>query len=324
MHQLPLTDRLRRRIGAAVVDASFRSIARLGKLHPRARPEMHGVELLRDRSYGRAGAEEHLFDVYRPSGLSKDELAKRPLVLYVHGGGFRILSKDTHWVMGLAFARRGYVVVNVNYRLAPGHPFPSALEDLSTAYASLPRIAAEHGGDLSNLVLAGESAGANLVSSLAVAATMRRPEAYARRVFETGIVPRAVIAACGVFQVTDPGRFKRRRKLPAVVADRIEEVTDAYVGRRAHDEVPLADPLVLLESAAAFERRLPPFFLPVGTKDPLLDDTRRMHAALEARGVRSEAQYYVGELHAFHALVFRPNARACWERIYGFLDEALV
>ena len=40
-----------------------------------------------------------------------------PVVLYVHGGGFRILSKDTHWVMGLAYVRRGYLCANISYRL---------------------------------------------------------------------------------------------------------------------------------------------------------------------------------------------------------------
>ena len=50
-------------------------------------------------------------------------------MLYVHGGGFRILSKDTHWIMGLAFARRGFLVFNIGYRLAPKHPFPAAIAD---------------------------------------------------------------------------------------------------------------------------------------------------------------------------------------------------
>jgi alpha/beta hydrolase fold len=53
-----------------------------------------------------------------------------PIVFYVHGGAFRILSKDTHWVMALSFARRGFVVFNVSYRLAPKHRFPAPLEDV--------------------------------------------------------------------------------------------------------------------------------------------------------------------------------------------------
>ena len=51
----------------------------------------------------------------------------------MHGGAFQSLSKDTHWLMGLAFARRGYVVFSINYRLAPKHRFPAGLQDACTA-----------------------------------------------------------------------------------------------------------------------------------------------------------------------------------------------
>ena len=68
-------------------------------------------------------------------------------MLYIHGGGFTQLSKDTHWVMGLAFASRGYMVVNASYRLAPRHPYPAALEDASAAYCWTARHVESLGGD---------------------------------------------------------------------------------------------------------------------------------------------------------------------------------
>ena len=69
----------------------------------------------------------------------------------------------------------------------------------------------------------------------------------------------------------------------------------AYLGQ-ADPAVPsgLADPLLLLESDQTPERPLPPFFAPVGTKDPLLPDTRRLKAALDRRGVPCQARYYPG------------------------------
>jgi acetyl esterase len=317
--QQRISDELRKRLGAAVTDATFHGLSRLGKLHPRSRPAAHGVEVLRDLAYGPGGA-AHRFDVYRPVGLSPAELRARPLVLYVHGGGFRILSKDTHWVMGLAFARRGYVTALVNYRLAPRHPYPAALEDLALAWQALPTISREGGGDLGRLVLAGESAGANLVTSLAVMASFERSEPAARAVFDAGHAPRAVVAACGILQVTGADRFRRRKHIGAFLADRIEEVGEAYVGTRPHHEVPLADPLLVLKGDTPSSRPLPPFFASVGTHDPLLDDTRRLERALAARGVRCEARYYPREVHAFQALVFRPNARAAWAETFRFLD----
>jgi acetyl esterase len=310
----------RRALGAFVVDNFFRHTARLAKLHPLASPARHGVEVVRDIPYA-SSASHHLLDVYRPQTM----MTPRPVVLYVHGGGFRILSKDSHWVMALSFARRGYVVFNINYRLAPAHPFPAALEDVSAAYEWVVKNAASWGGDSERIVLAGESAGANLVAALTLATTYERPEPYARRVFDLHVVPQAVLPACGMFQVTDIDRFARRRNLPPWLMDRLHEVSSAYLPKRAAaSDCELADPLVILERGAPPARPLPPFFLPVGTKDPLLDDTRRLSRALDALGIKNEARYYPGEMHAFHAFVFRKAAREAWRDSFAFLDSVMA
>jgi acetyl esterase len=247
--------------------------------------------------------------------------------LYVHGGGFRILSKDTHWIMGLAFARRGYVVFNISYRLAPRHPFPAAIEDVCAAFNWVSQHAELWGGDPNRIVLAGESAGANLVTSLTVASCFERPEPFARQVFERGIVPRAVLPACGILQVSDPDRFRRRwpHMLPWV-HDRVVEVSDAYL-RGAHRLPPraldLADPLLVFERGEQPARQVPPFFVVCGTKDPLLDDARRLHRALKRMGSHCEVEYFPGELHAFHAIALSRNARRAWDQTYQFLDRFL-
>src|SRR5438093_3887886 len=119
-------DRLRRNAGAFVADNFFKVASRAGRLHPMADPAKHGVEVVRDVPYLDTKREEHLLDVYRPTGRSKGPW---PVCVYVHGGAFRILSKDTHWIMALAYARRGFLVFNISYRLAPKHPFPAAIAD---------------------------------------------------------------------------------------------------------------------------------------------------------------------------------------------------
>lgn len=320
---------MRRRAGRFAADSFFRGAAELGRLLPAARPARHGVSVIRDVPYDDSGVPEHHLDIYRPEGTAQGD--DRPAVLYVHGGGFRILSKDTHWVFGLAYARRGYVVFNVSYRLAPRHRYPAAIQDVLAAYRWVTQNAHHYGADPARLVLAGESAGANLVTATTVATTFERPEPWARRVFDTGIVPRAVIAACGLLQVSDAGRFARRRSLNPFVADRVTEVSDAYLGvgrhgapRHSPRELDLADPLVVLERGERSARPLPPFFAPVGTRDPLLDDTRRLAAALGARGVVCRDAYYRGGIHAFHAFVFEREARRCWRDTYAFLDETLA
>jgi acetyl esterase len=245
-------------------------------------------------------------------------------VLYVHGGAFRMLSKDSHWLMALAFARRGHLVFNINYRLAPKHRFPTAVEDVCAAYTWVIANAAKWGGDPSRIVVAGESAGANLVTSLTIAATYRRREPWARAVFDLGVVPKATLPACGMLQVSDPERFSRRRKLPRWTADHIEIVSDDYLPERsfaAPHGLDLADPLLVFERGDRPDRALPPFFIIAGTHDPIFDDSRRLHAALANVGADSELAVFPGEIHAFHALVWRPAARDAWRRMLEFVGK---
>jgi acetyl esterase len=314
-----MVERLRRRAGSILAEKFFHSISRVGRMHPRARPHRHSVEVIADIPYRGSGLDAHLLDVYRPTNRP----GPFPTVLYVHGGAFRMLSKDTHWLMGLAFARRGYQVFNINYRLAPRHPFPAAVEDVCSAYGWLAQNAGAWDADLSRLVLAGESAGANLVTSLTVAACWEREEPWAREVFATGVVPRAVMPFCGILQVSDPERFARKKKLPSFIADRVVEACDGYLPDRTTG-FDLADPLCVLERDHAPARPLPPFFAPVGTADPILDDTRRLKAALDRRAVPCDVRYYPGEMHAFHALIFRPAAQKCWADAFRFLGTHAV
>ena len=335
-----LRGHFRRTISRVLFDHGITGLSRLGLLHPNARPQRHDVEVLRDVPYRAplgTDAHAHLLDVYRPKG--RDGQAARyavhrapyPVVLYIHGGAFRALSKDTHWVMSLAFARRGYLVLSINYRLAPQHPFPAALEDAAAAFAYALTEARRLGGDPERLVVAGESAGANLALALALLTCHRRPEPWAARVFDLGTVPRVVAPMCGILQVSDPARFARRRPLPRWTSDLLEGLSTAYLpgGKRTAAGPPgldltLADPLLVLESEQPFERPLPAVFTGVGTRDPLIEDTRRLERALTRRGVPHEARYYPGEIHAFHALVYREQARRSWQHAYAFIERHLA
>jgi acetyl esterase len=79
----------------------------------------------------------------------------------------------------------------------------------------------------------------------------------------------------------------------------------------------------LLEGTPPLERPLPPVFCFCGTWDPVIDDTRRLAAALEVLGVEHEVRYYPRGLHGFHAFVFDPNARRAWRDTFAFLSRAL-
>lgn len=332
--QVPLAwrDTLRARVWRptrfAITEGFFRGLSSLAALHPAANPERNGVQVEKDIAYAghhSTHASWQLLDVYKPVHRP----GPWPVVFYVHGGGFHLLSKDTHWLMGLVFARFGYLVVNISYRLAPNHPYPAAIEDTCLAYQWLAQNIAQLGGDPNRVAVAGESAGGNLISALALATCERRSEPWARDTFDTGLVPRAALPFCALLEVSRPERFSARRPLPRWVDGMLRDVSASYL--HGHPAMPgpateLADPLRVLEEAAAgarggFARPLPAFFAPVGTRDPLLDDTRRLAKALDALGVANEAQYYRGGIHAFHAFVWDPVARRCWRDALAFLDR---
>jgi acetyl esterase len=112
--------------------------------------------------------------------------------------------------------------------------------------------------------------------------------------------------------------------MPRWIDGMIRAVATSYVQRDDHGAtMDLADPLIALERGPALDRPLPAFFAPVGTRDPLLDDTRRLARALAALDVPCEARYYPGGIHAFHALVWDPAARRCWRDALAFLDRHL-
>ncbi|HEX8079789.1 MAG TPA: alpha/beta hydrolase [Jatrophihabitans sp.] len=103
--------------------------------------------------------------VLRPAGAEA-----RPTVVYFHGGGWIAGDIDTH----LGHARRictqaDMVVVSVGYRLAPEHPFPAAFEDAVLATEWAAQRTEELGGEAGTLILAGDSAGAQLAASVAIA-----------------------------------------------------------------------------------------------------------------------------------------------------------
>jgi acetyl esterase len=309
--------RLRRRLNNALIDGAFETASALLRRLPSSQPARHGVSRIVDVPYRGGGDRAHLLDVYRPAQAPPGLL---PAVLYIHGGSFRILSKDSHFMMGIEFARAGYVVFNVNYRLAPPHPFPAAVEDVTDAYQWVVDNAVRWGGDPARLVVAGESAGGNLTLALAVMATYPRPEPYARRIYQLGVVPKAIAPLCGMLQVSDPSQPRGTRP-SAMVRDRIDACAESYLG--TDDTAPsearaLADPILIMETGKP-TRPFPPSFASVGGRDPIQADTLRLDRVLKDWGVACETRVYPGMPHAFQAMTFRRVVQEQWQALFDFL-----
>ncbi|MGD0526741.1 MAG: alpha/beta hydrolase [Polyangiaceae bacterium] len=304
------------------MNRALHAFARVRYAMPDARPSRFQLRLERDLVYGSRDVPEHRLDAYIPTHAR----TPTPVVMYVHGGGFRMLSKDTHRVMALAIARAGYLLFNINYRLGPRHRYPAPLEDASRALLWVKESCARYGGDPSRIALAGESAGGNLVTALAVETSWRRPEGFARRVFDADIGLRAVIATYGFLDLGHTDEYLKHPRMSAWTKRLLLDAARSYVGRdvgSAAKAFPLTSPLRIIEGGAP-ERPLPPFFASVGTRDPLLRCSKRLKAALDRLGTECELHLSPGEIHGYDAMVWRPRARAKWVAAAAFLDRHLA
>lgn len=322
MQASPLV-RLRQAAVGKAIEVTLSSVSAGARYwHPKAQPWRQGVDVARDIEYGQGKAGRLRLDIYRPRGAQ----GPLPVLFYVHGGGFRILSKDSHWMFGCGYAQRGFVVVNIDYTLSRVAPFPAAAQDTFAAWLWTLQNIGQYGGDPTTVVVGGESAGGNLVTSLLIAACWRRPEPWARAVFDAGVVPHAAIPACGFLQVSQPERYLQNEAIPTWMRDRIADICRSYLPLDAGsgDAIALADPLVHLEGGSEPARPLPPFFVPCGTKDPVLEDSMRLERALQRRGVDVDARWYEGGIHAFHAFVWSELGRRCWADQDQFLARVLL
>lgn len=305
----------RRRFLASTVDAAFATLSHLGRRSPLYRPHRLGLRVDRDLRYGPLPA--HTLERWSPRTVEG-----APVAIYLHGGGFRAMSAATHWVMSQQLARMGLLVYNVNYRLAPQHRAPAALEDAALALPWIAEDARRCGADTDRMVFTGESAGGNLSLALGLCCLQRRPEPFAARLFDAGIVPRAMIPACGVLQVSDVERFRGHPWAPWPFLEAIRAVSSAYLPP-GHPIPALADPLLLIEQSPRLDRPPPPIFLPVGGADMLVEDSRRAATAWSRLGGEATCTVYPYQPHAFQALVFLPAARRCWSDQRAFLARSL-
>src|SRR5512139_4174482 len=143
-------------------------VSRLGdRLLARALSDWRRVQVTRNVPYRPTGRRDHLLDIFRLRASTHPQ----PTLLYIHGGAFSMMSKDTHQIMAYVLASQGYQVFNINYRLGPQNSYPRPLEDVTAALHWVLENGAEYGADTSRIALMGESAGANLVAAFTYCAT---------------------------------------------------------------------------------------------------------------------------------------------------------
>jgi epsilon-lactone hydrolase len=218
-------------------------------------------------------------------------------ILYFHGGGYYFCSPRTHRAITYGLATRADAdVFSLDYRLAPEHPFPAALDDALAAYR---RLLAD-GVRADSLVFAGDSAGGGLALATLVALRDAGDKLPAGALLYS---PWTDLAMTGASIRENDGRD------PMFCGDVFGRVAALYLGDGGEANVARAtDPYV--SPLYADFHGLPPLFMLAGSTETLLDDTRRVAQRARDAGVQTECEIARGLPHIWPIYApFMPEAR---------------
>ena len=239
---------------------------------------------------------------YRPAG-KEDPSIPLPTVVFVHGGGWTLGSLDSHDSTCRWFCRRAEVaVLSVDYRLAPEAQFPAGLDDV-TSVASAVLQGKVQGVDAQRVVLAGDSAGGNLV---AAACLRLRDEGLPLPRMQMLFVP-----ATDLYNLGTPSYHEFSEKL-YLTAKEVSWAIDQYVPEKSQRANPYVSPLLAEDLSG-----LPPAYVAVAGFDPLRDEGEAYARKLEAAGVPVTLRRHEGVVHPF------VNSTGVWEGARIAMSEAV-
>jgi acetyl esterase len=224
--------------------------------------------------------------IYTPKALrKKDGLA--PCLVFFHGGGWVIGNIETHDVVCRKLAHEGeLIVISVDYRLAPEHRFPAAVDDALTATRWISANARKLGIDAARLIVGGDSAGGNLAAVAAIDARDHGGPAIAGQIL--------------VYPVTDSARSHPSHREPETSVLLSHSVMDwfwdHYLGGADGSDW-RASP-ARIQSLA----NLPPAYVITAGADPLRDEGAEYAARLKQAGIAVTYRHFPGQFHGFFTM----------------------
>jgi len=224
------------------------------------------------------------------------------VILYLHGGGYIIGSVKTHRELVSRLSRAaGARALAINYRLAPEHPFPAAVEDAATAY----RWLLANGVEPARIIIAGDSAGGGLtVAALVALRDAGDP------------LPAAGVCLSPWVDLEGIGKSMTAKAAadPIVQREGLLEMAKAYLGG-ADPRTPLAAPLY------ADLTGLPPLLIHVGTAETLLDDATRLAERAGCAGVDVVLEAWEDMIHVWHIFAsILPEGQQAVDRVGEFIS----
>jgi acetyl esterase len=272
-------------------------------------PDLSGVDVSDVAVPGAPGAPDVRMRVYRPEGVTEPVGA----VFDIHGGGFVMGSIELVHPRNVQLCRGlGAVVVSVDYRLAPEHPFPAALEDCYAGLTWLAKHAGELGIDPDRIAVHGVSAGGGLAAALALLTRDRRGPALC---FQYLSVPELDdrLESESMREFTDTPIWGRAN---AVLS------WEAYLGDGVPG-TPDVSPYAAPARATDLEG-LPPAYVSAMQFDPLRDEGIAYALDLLAAGVTVEMHLFPGTFHGSALLVRSEISRRELDEEIAVLRRALL
>jgi acetyl esterase len=220
-----------------------------------------------------------------------------PTIVYFHGGAWTMGAPRTHRRLAAELASLGLLVVNVDYRRAPKHRFPAAVEDCVDATLWARDVCTRFGGDASRILVGGDSAGANLAAAVIASRAAAGVE--------------AALLLYGIYD------FYRALPALAPLIGGADASSQLYVPA-ADFEAARSDPRLCPERAAV---AFPPTFIAVGDCDPLVEESLALARALERASVPYRLHVASGAPHGFLQNPVLPAYAPGFAAIREFLIE---
>ena len=242
-------------------------------------------------------------DVYRPRGKA----GKLPVIVNIHGGGYVYGSTKQYQFYCMDLAQRGFAVVSFNYHLAPKYKFPTPVRDTNLVMEWICRKAEIYGFDTDNVVIVGDSAGAQLASQYAVICT---DPGYAKimEITPPEFTLRAVGLNCGMYDLKE-----RAGEIPGnkLMVDYFTKDPSVY-GKK-------------LDVLSHVTEKFPPAYLLSAKGDFLVEQCRPMAELIRSKGVPCEYRIYGDEKtgHVFHLDMRSDLARKANDEEIAFIREHL-
>ena len=238
----------------------------------------------KDMTYPIAGGTEPI-RIYTPEGAGSAPL---PVIVYYHGGGWVIADIDTYEASAMALAKKANAIVaSVEYRRAPENKFPAAHEDSFAAYKWVLANAAQFGGDPARVAVAGESAGGNLATNVAI---MARDQNVQLPVHMLIVYPVAGT------DMTTPSYIANQNAMPLS-----KGAMGWFVDKVLAKPEDAMSPLLNLTTTADL-KGLPPATIITDSIDPLMSDGKMLAEQLKAAGVSISYKNYEGVTHEFFGM----------------------